>query len=126
VPEVEAEVLAMRRVLHDRDRTEKKMLLAKAHAALPAAGALIAYESLIDDARRQHEVGFLISLNMLIETRGGFGFTGADSRTWMREVGFCDTYVEHFDGPDSMAVGIKSLSMTAREPIQVKAISSHA
>ena len=26
---------------------------------------------------------------------------------WMREVGFHATYVEHLDGPDSMAVGIK-------------------
>ena len=48
-----------------------------------------------------------MSLNMLIETKGGFDFTGADCCGWMREVGFRDTYVEHLDGPDSMAVGIK-------------------
>jgi hypothetical protein len=38
----------MRRVLHDWDLDEKKMLLAKAYAALPKGGALIIYESLID------------------------------------------------------------------------------
>jgi O-methyltransferase domain len=85
----------------------KKMLLAKAYAALPKGGALIIYESLIDDARRQHAFGLLMSLTMLIETKGGFDFTGADCCAWMREVGFCDTYVEHLDGPDSMAVGLK-------------------
>jgi O-methyltransferase domain/Dimerisation domain len=106
-PLPEAEVLVMGRVLHDWDLSEKKMLLAKAHAGLPAGGALIVYESLIDDARRQHEFGLLMSLNMLIETGGGFDFTGDDCRAWMREVGFRDTYVEHLDGPDSMAVGIK-------------------
>jgi len=45
-----AEVLAMGRVLHDWDLDEKKMLLAKAYAALSKGGALIIYESLIDDA----------------------------------------------------------------------------
>jgi hypothetical protein len=97
----------MGRVLHDWDLDEKKMLLAKAYAALPKGGALIIYESLIDDARRERAFGLLMSLTMLIETTGGFDFTGADCRAWMREVGFCDTYVEHLDGPDSMAVGIK-------------------
>jgi hypothetical protein len=102
-----AEVLAMGHVLHDWNLEEKKRLIAKAYAALPKGGALIVYESLIDDARRQHAPGLLMSLNMLIETTGGFDFTGADCRGWMREGGFRDTYVEHLDGPDSMAVGIR-------------------
>jgi hypothetical protein len=106
-PMPHAEVLAMGRVLHDWNLEEKKLLIAKAYAALPKGGALIIYESLIDDARRQHAPGLLMSLNMLIETKGGFDFTGADCCGWMREVGFRDTYVEHLDGPDSMAVGIK-------------------
>ena len=32
----------------------------------------------------------------------------ADCCSWMQEVGFHDTHVEHLDGPDSMAVGIKN------------------
>jgi hypothetical protein len=106
-PVPSAEVLAMERVLHDWDLEEKKRLLAKAYAALPKGGALIIYEALIDDARRQHAPGLLMSLTMLIETKGGFDFTGADCCGWMREVGFQDTYVEPLDGPDSMAVGLK-------------------
>jgi hypothetical protein len=45
-----------------------------------------AYESLIDDERRHNAFGLLMSLNMLIETQGGFDFTGADCGAWMREV----------------------------------------
>jgi hypothetical protein len=107
-PLPQAEVLALGRVLHDWNLVEKKGLLAKAYTALPPGGALIIYESLIDDARRHHAPGLLMSLNMLIETTGGFDFTGADCCGWMREVGFHETYVEHLDGPDSMAVGIKA------------------
>jgi hypothetical protein len=48
-----------------------------------------------------------MSLNMLIETTGGFDYTGADCCGWMQEAGFTQTYVEHLLGPDSMVVGIK-------------------
>jgi hypothetical protein len=46
-------------------------------------------------------------LNMLIETTGGFNYTGADCQGWMRECGFVKTRVEHLVGPDSMVIGIK-------------------
>ena len=106
-PLPEADVLAMGRILHDWDLDKKMMLLGKAYAALPKGGALIIYESLIDDARKENVFGLLMSLNMLIETRGGFDFTGADCMGWMKEVGFRETWVAQLEGPDSMAVGIK-------------------
>jgi O-methyltransferase domain len=82
-------------------------LLDKAYAALPPGGALVVYEALIDDDRRTNAFGLLMSLNMLIETTGGFDYTGADCRGWMHEAGFSRTYVQHLLGPDSMVVGIK-------------------
>ena len=81
--------------------------LDKAHAALPEGGALIVYEALIDDDRRVNATGLLMSLNMLIETPGGFDFTGADCQGWMRDAGFRETRVEPLAGPDAMVVGIK-------------------
>jgi hypothetical protein len=65
-------------ILHDWDLPTKRMLIGKAHAALEKGGSLIIYEILIDYARRIHLPGFPMSLNMLIETRGGFDYTGAD------------------------------------------------
>ena len=49
----------------------------------------------------------MMSLNMLIETPGGFDYTGADCIGWMKEAGFTDARVEHLVGPDSMVIGIK-------------------
>jgi O-methyltransferase domain len=97
----------MGHILHDWNLEEKKMLLAKAYEALPKGGALIVYEALIDDDRRHNAFGLLMSLNMLIETPAGFDYTGADCSSWMREVGFSETRVEHLVGPDSMVVGTK-------------------
>ena len=102
-----ADVLAMGHVLHDWNLEEKRALIAKAHAALPEGGALIIFESIIDDDRRENTFGLLMSLNMLIETPGGFDYTGADCCGWLEEAGFGETRVEHLVGPDSMVVGIK-------------------
>jgi O-methyltransferase domain/Dimerisation domain len=106
-PLPEADVLVMGHILHDWDIDEKRELLRKAHDALPDGGALIVYEAIIDDERRSNAFGLLMSLNMLIETPGGFDYTGADCRGWMEETGFRESYVEHLLGPDSMVVAIK-------------------
>jgi O-methyltransferase domain/Dimerisation domain len=102
-----ADVITMGHILHDWNLAEKKMLIAKAYDALPAGGAFLIYEALIDDDRSKNAMGLLMSLNMLIETPGGFDYTGADCQAWMREAGFRETRVEHLAGPDSMIVGIK-------------------
>ena len=102
-----ADVLVMGHILHDWSLEEKLTLLAKAYESLPNGGALIVYDAIIDDERRQNTFGLLMSLNMLIETEAGFDYTGADCSGWMQKVGFRETYVEHLVGPDSMVVGIK-------------------
>ena len=102
-----AEVIMMGHILHDWNLEEKRMLIAKAYAALPKGGALLVYEAIIDDDRSKNAFGLLMSLNMLIETAGGFDYTGADCIGWMKEAGFKNTRVEHLIGPDSMVIGIK-------------------
>ncbi|HEV2484879.1 MAG TPA: methyltransferase [Terracidiphilus sp.] len=102
-----AEVIMMGHILHDWNLEEKRMLIAKAYDALPKGGALLVYEAIIDDDRSKNAFGLLMSLNMLIETHGGFDYTGADCMGWMKEAGFKETRVEHLIGPDSMVIGIK-------------------
>jgi hypothetical protein len=102
-----ADVIMMGHILHDWDLPTKKMLIGKAFESLPSGGALIVYESIIDDDRSKNAFGLMMSLNMLIETPGGFDYTGADCSGWMKGAGFSATRVEHVVGPDSMVVGIK-------------------
>ena len=103
----QAEVLLFGHILHDWDLETKRMLLQKAHAALPPGGAVVVYDAIIDDARKENAFGLLMSLNMLIETPGGFDYTGRECIGWMQDAGFRDCRVEHLIGPDSMVVGIK-------------------
>ncbi len=102
-----ADVLIMGHILHDWDLTQKHALLAKCYDALPADGCLIVYDAIIDDERRHNAPGLLMSLNMLIETPGGFDYTGAECCEWMKAAGFREIRVEPLLGPDSMVIGIK-------------------
>jgi O-methyltransferase domain/Dimerisation domain len=106
-PLPKADVVTMGHILHDWDLEQKRVLIRKAFDAVPQGGALIVYDSIIDDDRRENAFGLLMSLNMLIETAGGFDYTGADCQSWMKEAGFAETRVERLLGPDSMIVAIK-------------------
>jgi O-methyltransferase len=106
-PLASADVLVMGNILCDWNLDEKRLLLAKAYDALPAGGALIVYDGLIDDDRRDNALGLLFSLLMLIELPGGALYTGADCRAWMEEAGFTQTSVVYLAGHDAKVVGFK-------------------
>jgi hypothetical protein len=106
-PLPQADVVMMGHILHDWDLDTKRMLIRKAWEALPPGGAYVVYESIIDDDRSSNVFGLLMSLNMLVETPGGFDYTGSDCSGWMKDAGFRETQVEHLVGPDSMVIGFK-------------------
>jgi hypothetical protein len=101
------DVIVLGHILHDWNLEDKRTLLSRAYEAIPKGGAVIVYDAIIDDDRKENAFGLLMSLNMLIETPEGFDYTGADCVSWMREAGFRETRVEHLVGPDSMVIGIK-------------------
>jgi len=103
-----ADVLIMGRILHNWDLPTRLMLLQKAHRALPAGGALIVYDALIDRARRSDARALLASLNMLIETAGGFEYTAAQCIGWMHDSGFDKMRVAPLDGRESAVIGVKA------------------
>lgn len=102
-----ADVIVFGHVLHDWDLETKRMLLEKAYDALPEGGVVVVYEALIDDERRHNTFGLLMSVHMLLESPGGFDYTGADCRGWLADAGFRESRVEPLAGPESMVVGIK-------------------
>ncbi len=106
-PLPQADVLIMGHILHDWNLQEKHLLLQKAYAALPKHGTLIVYDAMIDDARCRNVMGLLMSLNMLIETPGGFDYTPADCRGWMKATGFRKTSVVPLTAVESMVIATK-------------------
>jgi len=106
-PLPKADVITMGLILHDWNLDRKMHLIRQAYDALPAGGALIAVENIIDDDRRENVFGLMMSLNMLIEFGDAFDFTGADYRGWCEEVGFRSVEIVPLAGPASAAIARK-------------------
>ncbi|WP_018540034.1 methyltransferase [Streptomyces sp. MspMP-M5] len=102
-----ADAFTFGHILHNWDLEKKRLLLKKAWQALPTGGAVVVYDSLIDDDRSENAFALLMSLTMRAVTDGGFGYTARECRDWMAEAGFGRTWSEHLVGPDSIVVGIK-------------------
>jgi O-methyltransferase/methyltransferase family protein len=102
-----ADVVTMGMILHDWNLEKKRILIRKAYEALPAGGVFVVVENLIDDERRRHDFGLLMSLNMLVEFGDAFDFTGADFRGWCLEAGFQKVDVLPLGGPASAGIARK-------------------
>jgi len=102
-----ADVITMSMILHDWNLETKQMLIRNAYAALPEGGAFIAIDAIIDDARREHTFGLLMSLNMLIENGDAFDYTGAELRRWCSEAGFRRFEMLPLAGPFSAVIAYK-------------------
>lgn len=107
MPIPNADVVVMGNILHDWSEENKISLMRKAYAALPANGAFVAIEGIIDDERKQNVFGMMMSLNMLIETGTGFDYTFADFNRWANIVGFTSTSLLPLAGPSSAAIAYK-------------------
>jgi O-methyltransferase domain/Dimerisation domain len=102
-----ADVITMGMILHDWNLEKKMRLIQAAYDALPAGGAFVVIETLIDDARRENVFGLMMSLNMLVEFGDAFDYTAADFSRWCRQVGFRETEVIPLAGPASAGVAYK-------------------
>ncbi len=101
-----ADVLIFGHVLHDWNDDQRLMLLKKAYDALPSGGAVLVYDALIDDDRRE-PANLLLSLNMQLVTVAGSEYSGADCREWMRAAGFVNTSTVPLTVADSLVIGHK-------------------
>src|SRR5206468_10699578 len=106
-PLPKADLITMGMILHDWNLEKKMHLIRAAYDALPAGGALVAIEALIDDERRENVFGLLMSLNMIIEFGDAFDYSSADFRKWCGEAGFKRFDVMHLAGACSAAIAYK-------------------
>jgi len=103
----EADIITMGNILHDWDADEKNLLLKKAYASLQTGGRCMIIENIIDDERRENVSGLLMSLNMLVETPGGFNFTGEDFKKMSAQAGFSSSEIIPITENRDVAVAFK-------------------
>jgi len=102
-----ADVITMSHILHNWNLERKTHLIRSAYDSLPAGGALIINENLIDDARRENAFGLMLSLTMLIEFGDAFDFTASDFARWTQDAGFRKVEILPLDGPTSAGIAYK-------------------
>jgi hypothetical protein len=102
-----ADVITMGNILHDWNEEEKLFLMKKANDSLNNGGAFIAIENVIDDDRKENSFGLMMSLNMLIETPGGFDYTFKQFNDWSVETGYRRTEILQLAGPASALIAYK-------------------
>jgi len=93
------DVVLLSMILHDWDEPTNRALLAKCHAALPAGGAIVVAELLLNDERTGPPEAALMGMNMLVETEGGKNYSGAEYAEWLTDAGFTEVEVLAFDAP---------------------------
>ncbi len=106
-PFPQSDIVTMGNILHSFDMPTKRMLISKAYQALPAGGCLAVIEMILDDERKENTFGLLMSLNMLIESDGGFNYTQQEFKQWTAEAGFLSVEFIPLGGPVSAAIAYK-------------------
>lgn len=80
------DVVVFGHVLHDWPEAERRTLLAKAYEALPAGGAVVVYDQMLDEDAPSLP-SLLGSLNVALLTDGS-EYPVEDCRRWLADVGF--------------------------------------
>ncbi|MGP2439222.1 methyltransferase [Streptomyces sp. JW3] len=101
-----ADVVIFGNVLHDTPVATREGLIAQAAAHLPAGGAVIVYDPMIDDDRRDADT-LLMSLTMMMQSPAGNEYTAAECRSWMTAAGLEVEQVLHLPAHATAVVGRK-------------------
>jgi acetylserotonin N-methyltransferase len=102
----EADLYAMGRILHDWSEAKVHQLLGKIYERLPAGGALLVAEKLLDDDRAGPAWAVLQSLNMLVCTEGKERTLGA-YEALLRRAGFRHVEGRRTDAPLDAVLAVK-------------------
>jgi acetylserotonin O-methyltransferase len=105
-PLPEADLFALGRILHDWSEDKIRTLLRKVFERLPAGGALLIAEKLIDEDRNGPLSAQLQSLNMLLVTEGKER-TPAEYEALLRDAGFAEVQARRTQSPLDAVLALK-------------------
>jgi acetylserotonin O-methyltransferase len=105
-PLPEADLLAVGRILHDWSEDKIQRLLAKIYERLPAGGALLVCEKLLNDDKSGPRWAVLQSLNMLVCTEGKER-TLAEYDTLLKAAGFRSVEGRRTNSPLDAVLAVK-------------------
>ncbi|MFC4908390.1 methyltransferase [Actinomadura gamaensis] len=105
-PLPEADVLLFGHVLHNWPPDKRVQLLRSAFKALRPGGAVLIYDALVEAAEPRLP-NLLASLNMLVWSAGGLGYSLDDARAWLAEAGFGPAAAEELGPATTLVIAHK-------------------
>lgn len=105
-PLPDADVFTLGRIIHDWSEPKVRQLLGKVYERLPAGGAIILAEKILDEDRAGPAWAVLQSLNMLVCTEGKERTLG-EYETLLKAAGFSRVEGRRTDSPLDAVLGVK-------------------
>jgi SAM-dependent methyltransferase len=100
------DLLVIGHVLHNWSPEERQLLVKKAYSALPPGGALLVYDAMLDD-EPSDLARLVVSLNMLLVTRGGSEYLASECERWLSDAGFVEVSRQPLGSTDTLVLGRK-------------------
>jgi hypothetical protein len=101
------DVLVLGHVLHNWSTEECVLLVKKAYDAVASGGTLLVYDAMLDDEPTDL-ARILVSINMLLVTRGGAEYPASECERWMRDAGFTAITRTPLGSTDTLVAGRKA------------------
>ena len=105
-PLPDGDVLVIGHVLHNWSAEERQLLVKKAFAAVRPGGALLVYDAMLDD-QPTDLARLVVSLNMLLVTKGGSEYPASECERWLTDAGFVDVRRQPLGSTDTLVAGRK-------------------
>jgi predicted O-methyltransferase YrrM len=102
------DLVLISQILHMLSPEEGVALLKKSRDALVPGGEVVIQDFILDDDKTSPRRGALFALNMLVATRSGNAYSGAEYLEWLERAGFTNARVVPLSGvPTGLVVGVK-------------------
>jgi SAM-dependent methyltransferase len=105
-PLPDGDALIIGHVLHNWAPEERALLVKKAFDAVRPGGALLVYDAMLDD-EPSDLARLVVSLNMLLVTKGGSEYPATACQRWMTDAGFVDIVRAPLGNSDTLITGRK-------------------
>lgn len=101
------DVVLFSNLLHDWEESKIEQLLKKTFQSLPSGGAVIISDLILNNEGTEPLYAALMSLTLLLDTKGGANYTEEQYTRWLNRAGFRDITIKPISGSNRIVTAIK-------------------
>jgi len=94
-------------ICHMWGETENRELIRRVYESLNPGGRIIIQDFVLEESKTAPRMAAIFALNMLVNTKSGATYTGAEYHSWMQAAGFREVVRKPLPGPTDLVIGRK-------------------